>query len=86
MTIGLETKKARKITISLPPSLLDVADRLAKERSTTRSGVIAELLKREEKADIEALMAQGYREWGEENRREAEEALGLTGEVALRDG
>ena len=82
----MNMQKASKITISLPPSLLDVADRLAKERSTTRSGVIAELLKKEEKAEIEALMAQGYQEWGEENLREAEEALGLTGEVALRDG
>ncbi len=79
-------QKASKITISLPTSLLDLADRLAKEHSTTRSGVIAELLKREERAEIEELMARGYREWGDENRREAEEAMGLTGEVALRDG
>lgn len=78
-------QKVSKITISLPPSLVDVVDRLAKERSTTRSGVIAELLKKEVKAEIEALMAQGYQDCGEENRLEAEEALGLTGEVALRD-
>lgn len=82
----MSIQKASKITISLPPALLDVADRLAKERSTTRSGVIAELLKKEENAELESLMAQGYQEWGEENRREAEESLGLTGEVALRDG
>ncbi len=79
-------QKASKITISIPASLVEVADRLAKKRSSTRSGVIAELLKKEEKAEIEELMAQGYREWGEENLREAEEALGLTGDVALRDG
>ena len=82
----MSMQKASKITISLPPSLLDVADRLAQERSTTRSGVIAELLKKEEKAEIEALMVQGYQEWGEENRREAEQSLVLTGDVALRDG
>ena len=79
-------QRASKITISIPASLLDVADRLAKKRSSTRSGVIAELLKKEEKAEIEALMAQGYQEWGEENLREAQEALGITGDVALRDG
>ena len=78
--------KASKITISLSPSLIDVADRLAKQRSTTRSGVIAELLKKEDKTEIEAFMAQGYREWGEENRREAEDAVRITGEVVLRDG
>ena len=81
----MNIQKASKITISLPPVLLDVADRLAKERSTTRSGVIAELLKKEEKLAIQELMAQGYRKWGEENLLDAEEALGITGEVALRD-
>ena len=81
----MSLQKAIKTTISLPASLLQVADRLAKKHSSTRSGVIAELLKKEENAELEALMAQGYREWGEENLREAGEALGLTGEVALRD-
>ena len=60
--------------------------RLVKERSTTRSGIIAELLKKEDASAIEGLMARGYREWGVENLRESEEALGLTGEVVLRDG
>jgi len=75
-----------KITISLSKEILDFADQLAKERSTSRSGVIAELLENEEEARIQALMAEGYREMGEENLREAEEALNLTSEVILRDG
>ena len=79
-------QKVAKITISLRKELLDVADRLAKERSTTRSGVIAELLDSEEEARIQALMAEGYRTMAEENLREAEEALNLTSEVVLRDG
>ncbi|PKB68000.1 MAG: hypothetical protein BZY81_03105 [SAR202 cluster bacterium Io17-Chloro-G4] len=82
----MKEKKSSKITISLPSSLLDVTDRLAKEWSTTRSGVIADLLRKESKANTEELMAQGYREWGEENLREAEEATRLTGDVVLRDG
>ena len=82
----MKNQKASKITISLLPTLLDVVDRLAKERSTTRSGIIAELLKKEDESAIEDLMARGYREWGAENLREAEAALGLTGEVVLRDG
>ena len=79
-------QKVGKITISLPKSLVDLADRLAQERSTTRSGVIATLLKKEEEARIQGLMAEGYRELGEENRLEVEEALPLTSEVMLRDG
>ena len=75
-----------KITISLPEDLLALTDRLAKERATTRSGVIAKLLKREEDARIQELMAEGYKKTGEDNRREAEEALNLTSEVVLRDG
>lgn len=74
-----------KITISIPAPLLDFADRLAQERATTRSGVIAGLLRQEEEAEIQALMAEGYQEMAEENLREAEEALNLTSEVALRD-
>ena len=79
-------QKVGKITISLPKYLVDLADRLARERSTTRSGVIGTLLKKEEEARTQALMAEGYRELGEENRVEAEEALPLTSEVMLRDG
>ena len=70
-----------KITISLPKDLLDFADQLAKERSTSRSGVIAELLENEEEARIQALMAEGYREMGEENLRLAEEAFPMASEM-----
>ncbi len=42
---------------------------MAKEESLSRSEVIAKLLKKEEKARIEALMAEGYREMAEENGR-----------------
>lgn len=69
--------KAAKVTISLPQKLVDYADRLAKERAKTRSGVIAELLEKEEQVRIRALMEEGYRETAEENRRLAEEAFPL---------
>lgn len=74
-----------KVTVSISKELLDFADNLAKEESISRSEVIAKLLKKEEKARIEALMAEGYREMAEENRREAEEWLQITREVILRD-
>lgn len=82
----MSKKKVNKVTISLPQYLLEYADRLAKERATTRSGVVCQLLKKEETEEINALMAEGYKEMAEENLREAEEALNLTREVILRDG
>ena len=81
----MATQKVSKVTISLPNELLQFADRLAKEAASTRSGVIAELLAKEEESRIQALMAEGYREYSEENRKEAEEALHITSEVVLRD-
>ena len=74
-------QRVAKITISLPKELLDVADRLARERATSRSGVIAELLDKEEEAHIQELMVEGYREMAEENRRLAEEAFPLASQM-----
>ena len=82
----MSNEKVTKVTISLPQHILEYADRLAKERATTRSGVVCQLLKKEETEEIHALMAEGYKEMAEENLREAEEALNLTREVILRDG
>ena len=82
----MSEQRGAKVTISLPEALLDFADRLAREGSTSRSQVIARLLEKEEATRIQALMAEGYQEVAEENRREAEEALNLTREVVLRDG
>lgn len=77
-------KTTSKVTISLPPDLLELADRLAEERSTTRSGVIAGLLEKEERARLEALMEEGYRELAEESQRAAEEAFPLVAETVAR--
>ena len=81
----MDDQRVAKITISLPRSLLAYADRLAEERATSRSGVIAGLLKKEEASGFQALMAEGYQQMAEENLREAEEALNLTSEVMLRN-
>lgn len=80
----MDQQRVAKVTISLPMSLLEYADRLAKEKSTTRSAVIAQLLEKEEEGRVRELMAEGYREMAEENRRDAESALSLTSEVMLR--
>ena len=78
--------KAVRVTISLPKPLLDLANRLARERSVSRSEVFADLLKKGESEELESLMAEGYRDLADENRREVEEAIHLSSEVALRDG
>jgi len=77
----MRDQRVSKVTISIPAPLLDFADRVARERSTTRSGLIAELLRQEEEAQIQALMVEGYREMAEENRHMAEEAFPLTAET-----
>jgi len=76
--------KVAKVTISLRKDLVDLADRLARERLTTRSAIIAELLEKEEKMRLQALMEEGYREMAEENRHLAEEAFPLASEMVLR--
>ncbi len=82
----MDDVRVSEVTISLPPSLLKFADLLAREKSTTRSGVIAGLLEKEEKARTEAHMAEGYREMAEENRRLADEAFPLVAEMIERNG
>lgn len=74
-------EKVGKITISLPRALLELADRLAQEWSMSRSGVIAELLMKEQEAGVRSLMAEGYQEMAEENRRLAEDAFSLASEM-----
>jgi metal-responsive CopG/Arc/MetJ family transcriptional regulator len=80
----MSKQKVTKVTISLPQHLLEYADRLAKERATTRSGVVCQLLKKEETEEIHALMAEGYKEMAEENRRLAEEVFPLVSETMLQ--
>ncbi|MSQ25985.1 MAG: hypothetical protein EXR49_06925 [Dehalococcoidia bacterium] len=81
----MTTKKVAKVTISLRQELVDLADRIAAEQSTTRSHVMAGLLEKEEQARIHARMAQAYREMAEENRRIAAEHLAADSKTLLRD-
>lgn len=78
--------KAAKITISLPQRLLDSVDHLARARITSRSGLIRQLLEKEEADQLHDQMAEGYQAMADENLREAEEAINLTSQVTLHDG
>ena len=80
----MDKQAVAKITISLPPELLALADRIAQERSLSRSGVIAALLAKEEETRIQTLMAEGYQAMAEESRSFAEEAFPLVSEAIHR--
>ncbi len=82
----MEARRSAKITISLPEDILAWADSLAREQGSNRSAVIAKLLKKDEEERTRELMAEGYKAMGEENLRDAEESLGLTSQVILKDG
>ncbi len=82
----MEGRRSAKITISLPEDVLEWADTLAREQGSNRSAVIAKLLKKDEEERTRELMAEGYKAMGEENLHDAEESLGLTSQVILKDG
>lgn len=51
---------SKKVTISLPAELVAYADRKARERRSTRSGIIRELLQRMRDREVEELAREGY--------------------------
>jgi len=78
-------EKVTKVTISLPGELVELADAIAAERATSRSAVIAGLLKQYRAERLRADMAEGYRALAGENLHDAEQALPLTSPVVLDD-
>jgi CopG family transcriptional regulator/antitoxin EndoAI len=76
---------AAKITISLSPSLLKVLDRFAERFTTTRSGAVAELLRRAEREEMERQLEEGYAACTALNQADAEVFLPAQAEVILRD-
>jgi metal-responsive CopG/Arc/MetJ family transcriptional regulator len=56
----------RKVTVSLPQDLVEYADRLARETSTSRSAVIADLLEWRRARARDALAREGYAFYGDE--------------------
>lgn len=75
-----------KITVSLPEPLLSVLDRLARQWNTTRSGTVAELLRRVEREELERELEEGYTVLAGANRSDAEFFSAAQAEVVLRDG
>jgi CopG family transcriptional regulator/antitoxin EndoAI len=73
-----------KIAVSLPEQLLPVLDRLAQEWNTTRSGAIAELLRRAEREELENRLREGYLALAESHKTDAELFFPAQAEVVLR--
>ena len=70
-----------KLTISLPRDLVCFTDRLAKERNTSRSGMIASVLRDLANERERAAMIEGYEAMAEQNREFAATALLLANEI-----
>lgn len=66
------TLEIRKVTISLPASLLRYADRRATQMGTSRSEVISLILAEALAREKNTLAAEGYRFYGQEAREFAE--------------
>jgi metal-responsive CopG/Arc/MetJ family transcriptional regulator len=70
-----------KLTISLPQNLISFADKLSKERNTSRSGAIASVLQELAEERERAEMIEGYKALAEQNREFTAMALPLASEV-----
>lgn len=66
------TPPIRKITISLPGSLVEFADREAARLNISRSGLIARVLADIKASEEEQLAAEGYRFYAQEASEFAE--------------
>ena len=61
-----------KVTVSVPSELVKMADKVAKERKTSRSKVVASCLEELAKKRLEAEMDEGYRAMARDEQREKE--------------
>jgi metal-responsive CopG/Arc/MetJ family transcriptional regulator len=66
------TVQVVKVTVSVPSELVKMADKVAKERKTSRSKVVASCLAELAKKRFEAEMEAGYRAMALDEQREKE--------------
>jgi len=79
--MSIETTSVRKVTISLPSSLVEFADREAARLNTSRSRVIAQALSEIRAEEEERLAAEGYRFYAQEAGEFAEASAAATVEA-----
>lgn len=78
-------KQTRKVTISLPGDLVAFADQQARQQSTSRSRVIAEILAHFKAQEEERLAAEGYQFYAQEALEFAKVSERASAEVFARD-
>ena len=70
-----------KMTVSIPEELVKIADRVAKERKTSRSKVVSSCLEELAKRKLNAELEEGYRAMAKVNKQVADEAFTAQREV-----
>jgi len=78
------TTQVAKLTISLPKSLVSLADEVASEENISRSRVVSNCLSELAQKRKMQLMEEGYKVMAKENSDFAKLTFGLQSEVALR--
>ncbi len=78
------TTQVTKLTISLPKSVVSLADEVASEENISRSRVVSNCLSELAQKRKMQLMEEGYKVMAKENSDFAKLAFALQGEVALR--
>jgi len=79
--MSAKTSPARKVTVSLPVSLIDFADQEAVRLNISRSKLIARALSEIRIAEEERLAAEGYRFYADEASEFAEASSRVTAEA-----
>ena len=79
--MSAETPPVRKVTISLPVSLVDYADHEAARLNISRSRLIARALSEIQVAEEKRLAAEGYRFYAHEASEFADASVGVVAEA-----
>ena len=66
------TTQVVKVTVSVPKDLVKMADKVAKERKTSRSKVVSSCLQELAKQRFQAELEEGYRAMAADEQREKE--------------
>ena len=70
-----------KLTVSIPEELVKMADKVAKERKTSRSKVVSSCLQELAKQRLQAELEEGYRAMAKVNKQLANETFEAQREV-----
>ena len=79
--MSAETPPVRKVTISLPVSLVDFADQEAARLNISRSRLVARVLSQIQAVEEERLAAEGYRFYAHEASEFADAGVGVVAET-----